>query len=68
MKPKPPPPEGLQHAAVAHGALLPLIVQAGAAVAPLPDMPNLQIEITIPAWCPDGFYERLERLLQEHAD
>jgi hypothetical protein len=74
-------PPGYQHAAVAHGPFIPLMVQAGAAIAPLPDMPNLQIEITISARSPARraagevdevdeayFYERLERLLQEHAD
>lgn len=63
---------------VEYGAFLPLMIQAGADVAPLPDMPNLQIEITLSSWCParraagevdEGdeadFYERLERLLRE---
>jgi hypothetical protein len=63
----PAPPAGLQHAAVAHGALLPLMVQAGAGVTPLRDMPTLQIEITVRGG-EDDFYERLERLLRETRD
>jgi hypothetical protein len=74
-------PPGYQHAAVEHGPFIPLMVQAGAAIAPLPDMPSLQIEIEIQSRNlarravgevneadEADFYERLERLLQEHVD
>lgn len=74
-------PPGFQHSAVAYGPFIPLIVQAGAATTPLPDMPNLQIEITLSSRSParqaagavdEGdeadFYERLELLLEQCRD